>query len=48
MGKGKNKIRKYSYINKKVFGDFTLTPLTHPPEAPVYRGFECEGKCEGW
>ncbi len=30
------------------FGDFTLTPSHIAPEAPVYRHFEGEGKCEGW
>ena len=29
------------------FGDFTLTPSHIPSEAPVYRHFEGEGKCEG-
>ena len=34
--------------SQKVFGDFTLTPLTLGLNVPVYRGFEGEGKCEGW
>ena len=48
MGKGKNKIRNKLEVKKKVFGNFTLTPSHIAPKASVYRGFEGEGKCEGW
>ncbi len=34
-------------LQKKSFCKFTLTP-SHSSQTPsVYRGFKCEGKCEG-
>ena len=32
---------------KKFFSFFTLTPSQMWPKRPVYRGFKCEGRCEG-
>ena len=32
---------------KKLFSFFTLTPSQMWLKRPVYRGFKCEGRCEG-
>ena len=34
-------------IKKKFFSFFTLTPSQMWLKRPVYRGFKCEGRCEG-